>query len=744
MNHLPIRLLALALISGLACGEDGDPGLVRDLKDRRPFIPVYRDGASNLQMADALRTAPPGMMEAGGRSFYLAISRNELARTWFLSAYLKQHLPGQAAGGAAASSLGIRVVTFRIANDRLYLLDVDERKRASDVFDPELLVEAFPIITGYPAFEKLPNAADYVLIDPAAGLNHFSVETDSGQLGNGGRFTVELALAQRYRAIADGITFEKLFTGYADRALANVDGIEPSPLFRASGVLSIGIRRYAEGAGFQSRPVPRVRHYFTSPARLVPNQGRVESVSAKWNIKRGMTPIRWLVIGTDNLEADAPRYKGYDIYGAIRSGIESWNEVFGFPVFTVERAGPADQIGEDDKNLFIYEKMPSAGAFANMRMNPNTGEIRGASVYMGSEWFELAHAAFAPRPPAPPPPGAAADAPAERAPAARLAWGGLSAEPLCDDDPEGPPALSDSPAERAAIAMLSERDRIERVITQTAAHEVGHTLGLRHNFKGSLMPPSSTVMDYMSIEGKAASPRQGPYDVAAIRYLYNLSEDLPTEPFCTDGQGVADPFCTQRDYGADPLNDFHAHAYNGALEAYVTMGLQRDRTRLESSAAALMLFVRTAPAAQQRLAAWRIAIERIRVAVPPGPEPGRVDLVARTVVTRLFPDPPAAAAGATAPTTPFQTPFPPDPALAQEVAQELKANILATAPLRTPATRRVSVTALRRLQTVDGYRALREARTQLAVTQPQAMGDEQLVVEDLIARIDKALAPYFD
>ena len=377
-------------------------------------------------------------------------------------------------------------------------------------------------------------------------------------------------------------------------------------------------------------------------------------------------------------------------------------------------------------------------------MNPNTGEIRGASVYMGSQWFELAYAAFGARPPAPPPPGAAADAPAERAPAPRLAWGGMSAERLCDDHLAGPAALSDSPAERAAIAMFSERERIERVITQTAAHEVGHTLGLRHNFKGSLMPPSSIVMDYMSIEGKAASPRQGPYDISAIRYLYNLSEDLPTEPFCTDGQGVADPFCTQRDYGADPLNDFHAHAFTGALDAYVTMGLQRDRTRLESAAGALMLFVRTAPAAQQRLAAWRIAMERVRVAVAPCPEPARVDLVARTVTTRLFPDPPAPVAGATAPTTPFQTPFPPDPALAQEVALELKANILATAPLRTPATRRVCVTALRRMQTVEGYRALREARAQLAATQAQTMGDEQLVVEDLIARIDKALAPYFD
>ncbi len=316
---------------------------------------------------------------------------------------MKQHLPGQAADGAAAVSLGVRVVTFRIANGRLYVLDVDSRKQSSDVFDPELLIEAFPIVSDYPAFEKLEGASDYVLIDPSAGLNRFSVETDSARLANGGRFTVELAVVQRFRAIDDGVTFEKLFTGYADRALTNPDAIEPSPLFRASGVLSVGIRRYTEGDGFQARPLPRVRYYFASQPRLVPNEGRIEQVSAKWNIKRGMAPIRWLVTGTERLEAGAPQYQGFDIFGAIKAGIESWNDVFGFPVFVAERAGPDDHIGEDDKNFFIYEKKPSAGAFANWRGNPNTGEIRGASVYMGSEWFELAYAIFGPRPAGAPP-----------------------------------------------------------------------------------------------------------------------------------------------------------------------------------------------------------------------------------------------------------------------------------------------------------------------------------------------------
>ena len=163
---------------------------------------------------------------------------------------------------------------------------------------------------------------------------------------------------------------------------------------------------------------------------------------------------------------------------------------------------------------------------------------RGASVYMGSEWFELARTLFTPRPAAPPAPAAAAepglaDEPESRSSRIWFSWAGTTSEPLCQDDVSPHAAAADSPAERLAIAMVSDRERIDRAIIQTAAHEVGHTLGLRHNFKGSLMPPSSTVMDYMSLEGKAASPKPGPYDVAAIRYLYNLTETLPSEPFCT-------------------------------------------------------------------------------------------------------------------------------------------------------------------------------------------------------------------
>ena len=49
-------------------------------------------------------------------------------------------------------------------------------------------------------------------------------------------------------------------------------------------------------------------------------------------------------------------------------------------------------------------------------------------------------------------------------------------------------------------------------------------------------------MDYTDFGTRIAMANHpGSYDVAAVRYLYGLDSELPTDPFCTDDSLGADP-----------------------------------------------------------------------------------------------------------------------------------------------------------------------------------------------------------
>lgn len=127
------------------------------------------------------------------------------------------------------------------------------------------------------------------------------------------------------------------------------------------------------------------------------------------------------------------------------------------------------------------------------------------------------------------------------------------------------------------------------LLADLVAHEVGHTLGLRHNFKASSVidiedmnsdefkgkkPFAGSVMDYLptnfkvnngKIQGDYAMIGIGPYDYWAIEYGYTLNEkSLPkilkrvAEPelvFCTDEDTVGpDPLARRYDFGKNPLD----------------------------------------------------------------------------------------------------------------------------------------------------------------------------------------------
>ncbi|MFP2927502.1 zinc-dependent metalloprotease [Pyxidicoccus sp. 3LG] len=709
------------------------------------FVAVPRQVSAEKQ--EQIRQRLDGAVTNSNESFYLAIRKSELGQRWFLSAYLKQLFPGAVAYGAA-SSLGTRVVSFKEQNGKLFVFDADDRKTTSDVFDPQVLVEAWPIVNDYGAFNGLRGSNGYILVDPTAGLNRFGLIGDA--FGEGGvRFEVELSFAQRFRKISDGVTFEQVFTGYADVADPDAPYYMEDNLLKNSGTLGIALRKYQEGAGYTPTELPPLEHYFRSEPRLVPNTGEVVQTAAKWNIRPGMKPIKWNITDTVKTVQADPRFKNYDVVGAVKKGVENWNLAFGFKVF---EATVGDTVGfaDDDKNVIIFDTDASNSfAFADWRTNPNTGEIRGATVYVNSLWLEYADGEFSD--------DAAAALKAKiknaRKPV-RMSWSGFDSEPLCEMPL--PPLREDAnarnkklPRPTALEAQLTKKQKVEQYLTHVILHEVGHTLGLRHNFAGSLVfdgdpatPRSSSVMEYVYDPDAIYVDKPASYDVDAVRYLYNLSDELPTDLFCTDQDTLVEPYCIRYDQYSDPLGFDFGPTYQliQELVMYEILPIELLEGSFDYYGNTVLGWVRAGVPADQ-LYAYDVAIGQVRppLAIPPDAGPGfgaAADDLARRVLARLYLDPVSARDSITF--TPAA-----NAAVTPAILADIQGILTNVDGVRSFRARRTMVDILKVQQTLPAYMALRQGRDTITASLPSLSGTRRAETEDLLARIEAAISPYY-
>lgn len=158
-----------------------------------------------------------------------------------------------------------------------------------------------------------------------------------------------------------------------------------------------------------------------------------------------------------------------------------------------------------------------------------------------------------------------------------------------DDDKDAEKKEEEKKSAAKKVPMLDSMPEsfIGPLIAELVAHEVGHTLGLRHNFKASSIysfdemnsdevkgkkPLAGSVMDYLPINLRADGKPQGdytmigigPYDEWAIEYGYTLSSDLKSivarvnEPelvYGTDEEtGGPDPRARRYDFTKEPLD----------------------------------------------------------------------------------------------------------------------------------------------------------------------------------------------
>ncbi len=324
----------------------------------------------------------------------------------------------------------------------------------------------------------------------------------------------------------------------------------------------------------------------------------------------------------------------HEYRAAVREGVLEWNKAFeriGFKnALVVKQHEDNDETDSNDTMRasihWVTDYLDGALAVGPSTYDPRTGEILDADISMGAGWARL-------------PRRGARDSyyrpPGTRVAALALHQNHHQHSEYCDH--------GESLAEEASFAteLLSLRGTLpsdgpealaiaQSVVRNTVTHEVGHTLGLRHNFRASQIYTlaqtsdpafvaqnglAGSVMDYVALnvalKGETQGPLKGeslgPYDYWAIEYAYKV---LPTqteaaglaaiagrsaepllaygtdEEVSTDGDGM-DPDVNQRDLGHDPIafakrrlaltQELWTNAQTLPLEAGENYAIQRRR-----------------------------------------------------------------------------------------------------------------------------------------------------------------------
>ncbi len=348
---------------------------------------------------------------------------------------------------------------------------------------------------------------------------------------------------------------------------------------------------------------------------------------------------------------------------AVREGILEWNKAFeriGFKDVIEVRQQQDEEFDPEDINYNTFRWITNDFGFAAgpSRANPLTGEILDADIvfdasmirYWRQEYRTLHNVAE----------------PASLLEATRRGWDLLPPElyekaasgALGWDDRLPDPADLRAVRERLrgvrqglcqcgtqrryelGLAALAAADRkavapgekvpdelIQQAVKETVMHEVGHTLGLRHNFKASTMLKydqlndtsvtrvkglSGSVMDYNPVnlapkgvkQGDYFSTTLGPYDYWAIEYAYKpldggthgereklqeIARQIakPGNDFSTDEDMYAssDPLVHVWDLGSDPMKfgqdriKLTAELMKGMAERVVDKGEGYQRVR---------------------------------------------------------------------------------------------------------------------------------------------------------------------